>query len=249
MADRSRAAVWGMRVGVLAFVLLALAIIGNRHEFVVFRTAVLGVAIAGAIGIVAVIVSLVGLVRTLGGRKTGVGLAIAGLVIGVIAATPFTVSFLKGRSVPPIHDITTDLANPPQFVAVVALRAGSPNPLDRAAPADLAELQAKAYPDLAPLSLQAQPGKVFDAAREVAHDMGWEIVAATPETGLIEATATTSLLHFKDDVAIRVTEKDGGAVVDVRSVSRVGKSDLGANAERIRAYLAALKAKLDLAKT
>lgn len=247
MAGQSRAAVWGMRVGVLAFVLLALAIIGNRYELVVFRTAILGIAIAGAIGIVAVIVSLIGLARTLGGKKTGTGLAIAGLVIGLIAATPFTTSFLKGRSVPPIHDITTDLANPPQFVAVAPLRVGSPNSLDRAAPADLAELQAKAYPDLAPLSLQAQPGKVFDAARDVAHDMGWEIVAATPETGLIEATATTRLLRFKDDVVIRVAEKDGGTVVDVRSVSRVGKSDLGTNAERIRTYLAALKAKLGLA--
>lgn len=247
MAGQSRAAVWGMRVGVLALVLLALAIIGNRYELVVFRTAILGIAIAGAIGIVAVIVSLIGLVRTLGGKKTGTGLAIAGLVIGLVAATPFTTSFLKGRSVPPIHDITTDLANPPQFVAVVPLRVASPNPLDRAAPADLAELQAKAYPDLAPLSLQEQPGKVFDAARDVAHDMGWEIVAATPETGLIEATATTSLLRFKDDVAIRVVEKDGGTVVDVRSVSRVGMSDLGTNAQRIRTYLAALKVKLGLA--
>ena len=247
MAGQSRAAIWGMRVGVLALILLVLAIIANRYELVVFRTAILGIAIAGAIGIVAVIVSLIGLVRTLGGKKTGAGLAIAGLVIGLIAATPFTTSFLKGRSVPPIHDITTDLANPPQFVAVVPLRVGSPNPLDRAAPADLAALQAKAYPDLAPLSLQEQPGKVFDAAREVAHEMGWDIVAATSETGLIEATATTSLLRFKDDVVIRVAEKDGGAVVDVRSVSRVGMSDLGTNAARIRTYLAALKAKLGLA--
>ncbi|HEY4343143.1 MAG TPA: DUF1499 domain-containing protein [Parvibaculum sp.] len=247
MAVQSRAAVWGMRIGVVALILLALAIIANRYELVVFKFAILGIAIAGALGIIAVIVSLIGIVRVLGG-KAGMGIAIAGVVLGLIAATPFTTSFVKGRSVPPIHDITTDLSNPPQFVAVVPLRATSPNPLDRAAPADLAALQAKAYPDLAPLKLQEQPGKVFDAARDVAHDMGWEIVAATPETGLIEATATTSLLRFKDDIVVRVVEPDAGTVVvDVRSVSRVGMSDLGTNAARIRAYLSALKAKLGLA--
>jgi uncharacterized protein (DUF1499 family) len=247
MAVRSRAAAWGMRIGVAALVLLALAIVANRYELVVFKFAILGIAIAGALGIIAVIVSLIGIVRVLGG-KAGMGFAIAGVVLGIVAATPFTTSFIKGRSVPPIHDITTDLSNPPQFVAVVPLRTASPNPLDRAAPANLAELQAKAYPDLAPLRLQEQPGKVFDAAREVAHDMGWKIVAATPETGLIEATATTSLLRFKDDVVVRVAETDAGTVVvDVRSVSRVGMSDLGTNAARIRAYLSALKTKLGLA--
>ena len=75
--------------------------------------------------------------------------------------------------------------------------------------------------------------------------MGWELVASTPDTGLIEATATTNLLHFKDDVAIRITKTDaGGSILDVRSVSRVGMSDLGANAARIEAFIAALKAKL-----
>lgn len=248
MAGQSRAAVWGMRIGVLALVLLALAIVANRYELVFFRYVVLAIAAAGAVGIVAVIVSLIGLVRTLGGKRAGIGLAVVGLVLGLAAATPFVTSFVKARSVPPIHDITTDLSNPPQFAAIVPLRAASPNPLDRAAPANLAELQAKAYPDLAPLKLQEQPGKVFEAAREVAHDMGWEIVAATPETGLIEATATTSLLRFKDDIVVRVAEPDASTVVvDVRSVSRVGMSDLGTNAARIRAYLSALKAKLGLA--
>ncbi|HEX7776265.1 MAG TPA: DUF1499 domain-containing protein, partial [Parvibaculum sp.] len=89
-----------------------------------------------------------------------------------------------------------------------------------------------------------QPGKVFEAAQATAQEMGWQIVASTPETGLIEATDTTKLIHFKDDIAIRVAEKDGGTAVDVRSVSRIGMSDLGVNAARIRAYLAALKAKL-----
>jgi uncharacterized protein (DUF1499 family) len=248
MGGQSRTAVWGLRIAIAALVVLVLGIIGNRYELVPFRIALLGIAIAGLIGLLGIVVSLVGLVIAFRGGRSGAFLALIGIVVGIVALTPLGTSFVKGRSVPPIHDISTDLSNPPQFVAIVPLRAASPNPLDRAAPANLAELQAKAYPDLAPLTLQEQPGKVFDAAREVAHDMGWEIVAATPETGLIEATATTSLLRFKDDIVVRVAEPDAGiVVVDVRSVSRVGMSDLGTNAARIRAYLSALKTKLGLA--
>lgn len=245
--EKSRAAAWGLRLGIAALVVLALGIIGNRYEIVSFKIALPTLAIAALIGLIAIVVSLIGLIVTLGGKRAGVATAIAGIVLGLVAATPVGTSFFKGRSVPRIHDITTDLSNPPEFAAIVVLRRPDANPLDRKLPADLAELQAKAYPDLAPLVVQEQAGKVFDAARDVAHDMGWEIVAATPETGLIEATATTSLLHFKDDIAIRIVEKDGGSVVDVRSVSRVGVSDLGTNAARIRAYLAALKTKLGLA--
>jgi uncharacterized protein (DUF1499 family) len=72
--------------------------------------------------------------------------------------------------------------------------------------------------------------------------MGWEIVAADPATGRIEATATTFWYGFKDDVVVRVGAGNGGSVIDVRSKSRVGRSDLGANASRIRTYLEALKA-------
>ncbi len=242
--NQSRLATWGMRVSILALVILAISIVGLRFHLLAFSIPLKGIAVAGLVALVGLLVSLIGLVVTATGRKTGLMTALVGVVIAVVAATPFSTSFMKARSVPPIHDISTDLINPPQFVAVVPLRATSPNALDRAEPADLAEQQTKAYPALAPLTVEAQPGKVFDAARDVVHDMGWALDAATPETGLIEATATTSLLHFKDDVVIRITETDTGSKVDMRSVSRVGMSDLGANAARIEAFFAALKAKL-----
>lgn len=242
--DQSRLASWGMRLAVLALIVLVLSILVLRLDLMAFGTPLLGIAVAGLVGLVALLVSLAGLVVTATGKKAGLATAIIGIVVAVIAATPFTTSFITGSGVPPIHDITTDLANPPQFVAVVALRAASPNPLDRAEPADLAEQQAKAYPGLTSLSLNVPAGVVFEASRDVVHDMGWELVAAAPDAGLIEATATTSLLQFKDDVAIRIVETETGATVDVRSVSRVGQSDLGANAARIEAFLAALQAKL-----
>jgi len=243
MEDRSRAAVWGSRIGIAAIVLLVLAIAANHMGLLGYKLPLMGIAGGALLGLIAILTSLVGLIIALRG-KGGAGVALLGIVLGVVAAAPVATTLVAGRSVPRIHDITTDLSNPPQFDAVVALREGAPNALDRSSPPDLAEQQQKAYPDLATLTVSEQPGKVYEAALETAKQMGWTIDASTPEKGLIEAMAVTKLIGFKDDVAIRVTETEGGAAVDVRSVSRVGMSDLGTNAKRIRTYLEALKAKL-----
>ncbi|KAB7739967.1 DUF1499 domain-containing protein [Parvibaculum sedimenti] len=243
MEGKSRAARWGGRIGIVAILLLAAAIAANHLGLLGYELPLMGIAVAALLGVIAILVSLIGLIITLRG-KPGAGAAVLGVVLGVVAAAPLASTFVLGRGVPRIHDITTDLANPPQFEAVVALRQGAPNALDRSTPADLAEQQQKAYPDLVTLTVAEQPGKVYVAALETAKEMGWTLDRSTPEKGLIEATAVTRLIGFKDDVAIRITEKDGGTAVDLRSVSRVGVSDLGANAKRIRAFLDALKAKL-----
>ena len=149
----------------------------------------------------------------------------------------------NAKSVPPIHDITTDTDNPPQFVAVVALRAGAPNGPAYDGP-QAAAAQKKGYPDLAPLVLRVPVQIAFNRALDAAQAMGWDVVASDAATGRIEATATTLWFGFKDDVVIRVTPEGGeGAAsrIDVRSKSRVGRSDVGANAARIRAYLASLR--------
>ncbi|WP_339832339.1 DUF1499 domain-containing protein [uncultured Parvibaculum sp.] len=240
----SRLAKWGLWIAVAALVVLAVCVIGNRTELIHFGIAVRGLALAAALGLVGVVVSAAGIIRTMTSNRSGARLAIAGLVLGLLVAAPVVQAILAGSQVPGIHDITTDLDNPPSFDAVVALRGEGSNPLDRAAPEDLAALQAQAYPDITTIMLAEQPGRVFEAAVETARDLGWAIVAMNPETGLIEATATTRVMNFRDDVAIRVTERGDGAAVDIRSVSRVGISDLGANANRIRTFRDALKKEL-----
>jgi uncharacterized protein (DUF1499 family) len=144
------------------------------------------------------------------------------------------------QSLPRIHDVTTDLENPPTYQAVVALRADAPNTLDR--PADLAEQQRKGYPELAPITLPMPPDQVFDRALAVAQEAGWEIGTADKSSGRIEATDTTRWFGFKDDVVVRLTAWGSGTRVDVRSVSRVGGSDIGTNARRIRDFLDDLQA-------
>ncbi|MEO1040450.1 MAG: DUF1499 domain-containing protein [Pseudomonadota bacterium] len=148
------------------------------------------------------------------------------------------------RSLPPIHDISTDTANPPQFsAAIIEARGDSSNSLDYAAKTDprserpLPDVQAEAYPDIAPITLTVSTQAAYSAALEAVGDMGWTLVREDAAEGVIEATAETFWFGFKDDVAIRITPGDaGGSIVDARSVSRVGVSDLGANAARLRAF-------------
>ncbi|MFN4353138.1 DUF1499 domain-containing protein [Parvibaculum sp.] len=244
MSDgKSRFASAGLWLGVVALAVLVLSILGNRLELVHFGIAVRGMALAALIGIIAVVVSAAGVILTFVTSRTGLRTAIAGLVLGVLVAAPVVQAIMVGAKVPRIHDITTDLDSPPAFEAAVAARGESSNPLDRTSP-DLAELQRQAYPDLATLNVSGHPGKIFETALETAKAQGWEILAADPARGTIEAVAVTRVMNFRDDVAIRITETAEGAAVDVRSVSRVGESDLGANANRIRTYLHALKVKL-----
>jgi uncharacterized protein (DUF1499 family) len=146
----------------------------------------------------------------------------------------------RAQSLPRIHDITTDTADPPPFVAVLPLRAGAPNTAAYGGK-EIAEQQLKAYPDIAPLTIGVPPGVAFGRARDAAESMGWEIVASDPATGRIEATASTLWFGFKDDIVVRVSSAGQGSRIDVRSVSRVGTGDIGTNAKRIREYLARLR--------
>jgi uncharacterized protein (DUF1499 family) len=203
-----------------------------RDGFLLMRwAAYLGLASAG------LALTLLIIPRT----RTGQGIwLLSACILGLgVAYVPWQFQ-QQARSVPPIHDITTDTLDPPEFVAILPLRAGAPNPPGYAGE-EVARLQQEDYPDIRPFRLDAGTEPAFEQALATARKMGWEIVDADPAAGRIEATATTFWYGFKDDVVVRIREANGGSVIDVRSKSRVGRSDVGANASRIRAYLEALK--------
>jgi len=191
---------------------------------------------AAYVGLAASLAALVAAVLAYRGRRWfGALVASLALVIGVTAVViPFTWQ-RRAQSLPPIHDVTPDLENPPAFQAVIARRADAPNGLDRSPL--LAELQREGYPDLAPITLPSRPDLTFDRALAVAQALGWEIVTADKSLGRIEATETTRWFGFTDDVVVRLTPWGTGTRVDVRSVSRTGLGDLGRNAARIRSFL------------
>ena len=160
-----------------------------------------------------------------------------------MGAVAFGVPFMMLQSAkrsPPIHDITTDTENPPRFVAIILLRKGSPNPVEYQG-ADISHQQRTAYPDIQPATITGAPDAAFNRALDTARQLGWQIVAAIPNEGRIEATDTTIWFGFKDDIVVRVTPTGAGSRIDVRSVSRLGQGDLGKNAARIRDYLQRLQ--------
>lgn len=188
------------------------------------------------VGVAAMVVGLlIGLLAYhRGARVTTLVAAIA--FLGGVAAFGIPFEWQRGaRNVPPIHDITTDLDDPPTFEAIVPLRAEAPNTLDRSPM--LAEQQRQGYPDLEPITLSMSSDQTFDRALAAAQEAGWRIVTADKGSGRIEATDTTRWFGFQDDIVVRLTPWGAGTRVDVRSVSRIGRSDTGTNARRIRRYL------------
>ncbi len=119
------------------------------------------------------------------------------------------------RSLPLIHDITTDTANPPLFAALLLLRAGAPNPATYGGPAVAAQ-QKEASPDRAPDILDARPDAVFTHVLAAARTLGWDVVSAVPGEGLLEASDSTFWFGLKDDVVVRVVADSTGSRVEVR---------------------------------
>lgn len=189
----------------------------------------LGMVIAG-LGLLAMIIHIVR--KEKGGAIAG---AMAALV-GLACLTPMINGMLNPPlRAPPIHDISTDTANPPAFEALDESRAGARNTLVYGGQ-QLAEAQAAAYPDIAPLATDLPADSAYQRALAVARDMGWDIVDSDADRRRFEATARTSVFYFADDVVLVVSPEGDGSRVDMRSVSRVGGSDQGVNAARIRAF-------------
>jgi uncharacterized protein (DUF1499 family) len=227
----------------VAVVLLALGPIGWRAGWWHFRFAFQTLMPwAGYFGIAALAVAALALLLARSRIEwRGVAVAVAAFVAGLlIAYVPWHYDRMR-TAVPPIHDITTDPNNPPAFAAAVAARAadgGNPATYEGA---KIAEQQSQAYPDIAPLNLALPRDIAFNRALDAAQRMGWTIVAADDTAGRIEASERSRWFGFTDDIVIRVTPSGSGSRVDVRSSARLGRSDFGVNAARIRAYLGALR--------
>jgi uncharacterized protein (DUF1499 family) len=176
-----------------------------------FTVGILMLPAAGLLGFAAALLALLALWR--GGR---VGRALTALVVGLAIAAIPAGAYVQARSVPRINDISTD-------------------------PREQSEESRRAYPDIQPLRLKVAPNIAFERAKGAIEESGWQLVREDASAGRLEAVATTFWFGFKDDVIVRVAADGGGSRVDVRSKSRVGKGDLGTNAQRIRTYLRRLQ--------
>ncbi len=220
---------------IFSLILLLSSGFGTKLGLWHFRTGFSLLKFAAYCGLGCALLSLVATVMSVRRRRLPwVLLSLCALCCGALAfGIPYSWK-LKAQSYPRIHDISTDLDHPPKFVAVLPLRQG----LVEYGGAAVAAQQLKAYPDIRTLVLPVSKDQTFQWALETARDMGWQIVATVPAEGRIEATDTTLWFGFKDDIVIRVTPAGDRSLLDIRSASRVGVSDVGTNAARIRAFSA-----------
>jgi uncharacterized protein (DUF1499 family) len=223
----------GVYTAAAAVLLLLLGPLGTRAGLWSFLVGFALLGLGALAGVAAVVTAAIGL-----GRAPN-GLTLAGGVLALAVLATLAWQVAPAFRAPAIHDLTTDVGEPPPFEAVLPLRAGAANPPGY--DAGVAAVQREAYPDIQPLMLQVPPQRAFDRALAAATQLGWQIVARDPARGRIEAVDTTFWFGFKDDIVVRIRETGDGSRVDVRSKSRVGRGDVGANARRIRAFLSRVR--------
>jgi hypothetical protein len=169
--------------------------------------------------------------------------AIARRALPALPGTALLIMALTGPDVPPIHDISTDTADPPRFEAVQALRDTDSNSLE--IDEEVIAQQLAGYPDLKTIESARSYGDTYAAALSTAEALGWNIVRDDVNAGFIEAVSKTAIMGFQDDVVIRVRTNGDSSLVDLRSASRVGLSDIGANAKRIKLFQARFRKAID----
>jgi uncharacterized protein (DUF1499 family) len=230
----SRVASASRGVGALAALLFAgvpaaiqLGLMSSKVGFPIFM-------LGGLLGLVALVLGVIGILRTReGSGREGRGRALAGTLLGgaIVAVTMATAG--PSRSLPPINDITTAPEDPPEFVAALALEPNQGRDMSYPG-AEFAEQQRAGYPDLGSIVVASSPGDTLDRVAVLVEEFGWQQTERDDASGRLEATDTSAVFLFVDDIVVRVRPQAGGSIVDVRSKSREGRGDLGANAARIR---------------
>jgi uncharacterized protein (DUF1499 family) len=237
----SRLAIWARRTAGFAFVAAFLAVIIVRSGLLEIQPALATFAGALAIAGLALLLALAAFVVIWLEGLAGMGAAVSAMVISLALLAYPAYLGLKAYRLPWIYDVTTDPIDPPRYEALARVRPRDANPVAYAG-LYAAEQQRAAYPEIGPLSVNAAPQVAYDAANAVVTKRRWRVVEArAPQPGRrdgrIEAVARTAIMGFRDDVVIRIRPDGDGSRIDVRSSSRYGTFDFGANASRIISLL------------
>ena len=254
MAEAVQKGLWARRLTRIALVLsiggvaaALVAAIGSgqglwhfRGAFTVLRYAFFAAIAGGVIALIALVLA----------RRAKVASLAAANLVALVVALGFVLylgsQVRTARTVPAIHDASTNLDDLPQFTALKVREDNLEKIPDNDDPrlkalepeARWKAIHREAYGDLRTIRLPTSPAETIRRAEALARERGWEIARVDTAAGILEATATTLFFRFKDDVVVRARPAPGGgSLVDMRSISRVGGSDVGLNAKRIRAFL------------
>ncbi len=234
MSKTERLGQWLVPVTLCSLLLFPLAVVGFRISAWGFSVSFMLIQLQALLTLLIVIFGLVLLVAGLrqGNRSQsikGAGvLSLAAVVIFLLAGQVY-----KAKTHPFIHDITTDTLSPPQFNVVAGLRENGDHSTVYEGES-VAEQQRQEYGDILPIEASVDAAQAYNYLKIIIQSKGWQLVADEPERGHLEAVDSSLLFGFKDDVVIRVQGSEQGVRIDIRSASRIGRSDLGANADRIR---------------
>ena len=237
----SRPAIWSRRLVLFALAVIIVSILTLRlgeKTPQAFAPLLTGFIIAG----LAMVVAVFAFVRIWARGQRGVTMAVQAFVLGCFVLAPLAYLAVEFVRLPGLSDVSTDIDDPPVFArsrAVLAARKGRIPP-DQTQ--ETRKAQRAAYPLVLPLVLDTPPEEAFDIARRAAILLRWQVLEMTPPggrsgLGRIEAVDVTRVLRFTDDITIRIRPRADGSRIDIRSASRLGNHDFGANAARITRFI------------
>ena len=243
----SRAALWARRSAFFAFALAALGILLARTH-AVDPVGALGVlALSEGLAAIALgLAALAGAVIWRSGRR-GAGSAFVGFVLSAAILAPLAYAAILALTLPPVRDLSTDLDRPPGFMPSSKAFAARGGPAPAAMTPEAVGAAKAAYPELRPILVKSDAATAFALATQVAKDLGWKVIDAAPPSergggvATVDALDASLLLHIEDEIVIRLTPAEGATIIDLRSVSKLGRHDFGANAKRIAAFAKAVK--------
>lgn len=236
------------RLAIFALPVIALSIGLHRLGLVEYEVAYVTLTAGIAVAALAAIVAVAAFVVIWNEGLRGLGRAIAAFLIGIAVLAWPMFEVVRSSTLPAIADVTTDPSDPPRFIAVASARPSSANPI--AYPGEeTAMRQRVAYPGVQPLELDVNPDEAFNIALGIVEKRGWRVLdSVTPRggqrEGRIEAVALSPIMGFREDVSVRIRASGGMVKIDMRSASRYGEHDFGANARRVESFLSTLVATL-----
>ena len=245
--ETSRAATWSRSLALFSLVLAGLAVALARSRVLDPFGALSVIGVAEAFALVAFGLAPLAAVAIWRRGLRGAGAAFLGFVVSAAVLAPLAYSAALAVALPAVNDLSTDLDNPPAFISSSKAFAARGGPAPQAMAGDAVAAEKAFYPNIKPISVKTDPTAAFAAALQAVKDLGWRIADALPPgdrgggQGEIDALDASPILHFQDEVAIRLRPDGGATLVDLRSASGMGRHDFGANAKRIAAFAAAMK--------
>jgi uncharacterized protein (DUF1499 family) len=238
----SRPAKWSPMLAWFALAVTVMAVLMIRFGRIDYDAGFVALGGGLAAALLAVGLSIIGFVRIWQEGRRGLGSAIKGLIIAsLVLAYPAWLS-VRAVTLPAIADVSTDTEDPPAFSRSRAALDARKGLVPPDVSPEAREMQREAYVQIAPLTLDLGPEEAFALVRKAAENLGWQVIEAAPPggrmgTGRLEAIDRTMFLRLPDDVTVRIRPRVDGTRIDIRSASRMGRHDFGANAKRIRAFL------------